>query len=245
MSLCVRERSARTGAWGRGGSSSRSNAFDAPEAWSLLSASKRPWGIYFTSSTRSLGGSLAKLAPDTPFLQLFIGVGGLLREADAIAQPKGLRHQVERMAPFSLLHRYRGLDGRQRRLLVEALARIALASAAIRLLPFRRVVRLAQSKPLLRKPPEWGPDATVRQVGWSVRTAARMVPWRAVCFQKGLALHLMLRQRGIPSVLHYGVRRDGEGAMAAHVWVCREGRAVIGGEEAPRFTCVAAYPSGG
>jgi hypothetical protein len=52
----------------------------------------------------------------------------------------------------------------------------------------------------------------------------------------------MLHRRGIPSVLHYGVAREREGDVAAHVWVTVGGRAVIGGEEAPRFTCLATFP---
>ncbi len=71
----------------------------------------------------------------------------------------------------------------------------------------------------------------------------RLVPWRAVCFQQGLAVHSMLRRRGIGSILHYGIRRAPEGGMGAHVWVCVNGQPVIGGEEAPGFSCLATYPA--
>lgn len=74
-------------------------------------------------------------------------------------------------------------------------------------------------------------------LGWS-----RRVPWRVVCFQQGLALHWMARRRGIASVLHYGVAHDPAG-LAAHVWVSVDGRIVIGGEEAPRFACLAYFPA--
>lgn len=123
-------------------------------------------------------------------------------------------------------------------ILVEALAALALASLAIALLPFRRVAAIAS-------PPGRGPERTdletVRRarsalIGWS-----RRVPWRAVCFQKGLALHWMLRRRGIRSVLLYGVRQDVDG-IAAHVWIDVDGETVIGGEEAPTFACLARFP---
>jgi hypothetical protein len=66
------------------------------------------------------------------------------------------------------------------------------------------------------------------------------VPWKAVCFQRGLAVHVMLRRRGIGSVLHYGVSQsDG---LKAHVWVRAAGHDVIGCEEASAFTCLATYP---
>ncbi|HEX8466476.1 MAG TPA: lasso peptide biosynthesis B2 protein [Allosphingosinicella sp.] len=123
-------------------------------------------------------------------------------------------------------------------MLAEALAALALASLAIALLPFRRVAAAASApghRPA-RVDPETVRRARSALIGWS-----RRVPWRAVCFQKGLALHWMLRRRGIRSVLLYGARRDGEG-LAAHVWVEVEGETVIGGEEAPGFTCLARFP---
>jgi len=123
-------------------------------------------------------------------------------------------------------------------ILAEALAALALASLAIALLPFRRVAAAASSPG--RKAARADPE-TVRRARSAVTGWARRVPWRAVCFQKGLAVHWMLRRRGIPSVLLYGARRDGEG-LAAHVWVDVDGETVIGGEEAPNFTCLARFP---
>ncbi len=123
-------------------------------------------------------------------------------------------------------------------LLAEALAALALASLAIALLPFRRVAAAASApgRGPLRADPE-----TVRRTRSAVTGWSRRVPWRAVCFQKGLAVHWMLRRRGIPSVLLYGVRHDVDG-LAAHVWVDVDGETVIGGEEAPNFACLARFP---
>lgn len=126
-------------------------------------------------------------------------------------------------------------------LLAEALAALALASAAIQLLPFRRVAAAAS----VRGPREARADSgIVRRVRGAVTGWSRRVPWKAVCFQRGLALHWMLRRRGIRSVLLYGARREGEG-LAAHVWVDVEGETVIGGEEAPDFACLARFPPDG
>ncbi len=116
---------------------------------------------------------------------------------------------------------------------------LALASLAIRLLPFRTVVRVAGNAELRGVATESTGD-TARKIVWAVRAWARRVPWKAVCFQTGLAVHVMLRRRGISSHLHYGVSQaDG---LRAHVWVSAGGRDVIGGEEAAGFTCLATYP---
>jgi hypothetical protein len=144
---------------------------------------------------------------------------------------------------MTALHRprRRPLGGANRRLLAEALPALAFASLAVKLAPFRRLAAWASS---------WGrdgaavaaDDAFLRKARWSVEAWGRRVPWRTVCFQKGLALHFMLRRRGIASVLHYGVRQEAGDGLKAHVWVTVDGRPAIGGEEAPGFACLATFP---
>lgn len=129
-------------------------------------------------------------------------------------------------------------------MLAEAFFTLAIASAAIRLLRFRTVVGVLASRRLAATAAADPDERTTRRARWAVQAWARRVPWRTVCFQKGLALHIMLRRRGIASVLHYGVRTEAGKGVAAHVWVTENGRAVIGGEEAPGFTCLATYPEG-
>lgn len=126
-------------------------------------------------------------------------------------------------------------------LLAEALTALTLASLAIALLPFRKVAAAAS----VRGPEKAGVDSEmVRRVRGAIQGWGRRVPWKAVCFQRGLALHWMLRRRGIPSVLLYGVRHRDDG-LAAHVWVDVDGVTVIGGEEAPTFACLARFPPDG
>lgn len=136
-----------------------------------------------------------------------------------------------------VIARWRRLGRPRQLLLIEAVGALGAASAAIRLLPFKRAVRLG-SRPL--------PGTSAVQVSpdliWSVEAAARRVPWRAMCIQKGIALQWMLRRRGVDAMLHYGIAHDRSGELEAHVWVVAEGRVIIGGEEAPRFHRVATFP---
>lgn len=142
------------------------------------------------------------------------------------------------------LPRSRPLALRDGLLLAEALATLAWASAMIAILPFRRVAALSGARVAQdRKRPD---DAEIDRIAWAVRGWARRVPWRTVCFQQGLAVHLMLRRRGVASLLHYGVASDGGPVgearrLGAHVWVGVDGRTVVGGEEAPRFACLATF----
>ena len=137
------------------------------------------------------------------------------------------------------LQRLARLGWTDRALLVEAMVVLTFASIAIKVLPFRRVVGAAAAFGI---PERDGapPDLLIRKIVWWVNSAAKRVPWRAVCFQRGLAVHVMLRRRGIASFLHYGVAQSD--SLKAHVWVSAAGRDVIGGEEAAGFTRLATYP---
>jgi hypothetical protein len=126
----------------------------------------------------------------------------------------------------------------------EALLSLALASLAIRLMPFRRTVALMPAMAGRSEPADAERDRQIAQCRWAVVAWADRVPWRAVCFQRGLALHLMLRRRGIASVLHYGVSQTGRDGLRAHVWIDAGGRTVMGGAEAPDFQRLASFPAG-
>lgn len=134
------------------------------------------------------------------------------------------------------------LDMRQWLLLGEALVALAAASAAINMLPFRRVVRIAARKRPMAKSPR-ARRFPPSDVLWAVQAVSWRVPWRTVCFQKGLALHVMLQRRGICSRLHYGVGRGEKNELAAHVWVSVDGQIILGGDVAERFQCLATYPA--
>ena len=120
-----------------------------------------------------------------------------------------------------------------------AMAWLVFAAAAIRLLPFDALVRLA-GWPLGANPPT--PAGTVARVRWAMLAAARRAPWPPGCFEQGLAAQIMLRRRGVASSLHYGAAREMKGALAAHVWVRDGGVDLIGGEAANGFASLAVFP---
>ena len=140
----------------------------------------------------------------------------------------------------NLFARWTRLGWPRRLMLIEALATVAAASAAVRLLPFKQAVQLGSR----RLPANKASGDPTADASWAVEAAARNVPWRAMCIQKGIALQWMLRRRGVNAMLHYGVARDAAGEIEAHVWVAADDRVIIGGEEAARFSRVATFPLG-
>lgn len=124
-------------------------------------------------------------------------------------------------------------------LLAEAALWLGLAWLALHLLPFPRVV--ARLCPPLG--PRRATDEVIGPVVWAVRTAARWVPWPAVCFPQAIAAQRMLCRRGVAAILVYGVTKGMAGELNAHVWVEAGGRPVLG-ETATPFTEVTRWPAG-
>lgn len=119
----------------------------------------------------------------------------------------------------------------------EAAVALTLASLAVRLLPFRWLVRtMGRQDPVRRDV-----FSDTRSVRRAVQRASRRLPWPTVCIQQGLAAHWMLRRRGMPARLHYGIR-NGVERLSAHVWVTVEGAAVVGEEDDDPHTPVVIFP---
>lgn len=125
-------------------------------------------------------------------------------------------------------------------LIVESALVLTVASLAIAAVPFRRIAQWASTAPVAGCQPR--EPSTIRRAGQAIDAWSRRLPWKTVCFQKGLALHWMLRRRGIASRLHYGVDRHAEQGLRAHVWVSVAAENVMGGEMADEFACLAVFP---
>jgi hypothetical protein len=127
-------------------------------------------------------------------------------------------------------------------LLLEATLVMTVAGIAVAVLPFRHLGLIASCPVRGPEPTDQARVIIVRRIRWAIVTATRRVPWRAWCFQQGLAAQLMLRRRGIPSVLFYGAGPNDQSGLSAHVWVCDGDVDVIGADIAYRFAVLATFP---
>ncbi len=128
----------------------------------------------------------------------------------------------------------------QPQLLAEALLALGLASALIAILPFRSIARLAAGGGARTYPPASSSEAQL--IARAVRAWAMRVPWRAVCFQQGLAALLMLRRRRLAATLFYGAAHSADAVLVAHVWVRSADVDVIGCETARDYRLLAVFP---
>jgi Transglutaminase-like superfamily len=111
------------------------------------------------------------------------------------------------------------MTGPERLVRLEAAAYLLSARGAVRVVPFRWLVRLFERAP--RKPEVQGEAraesrAEVRQ---AVHRAAQRLPGETVCFPKAMAAQAMLRRRGIRTTICCGASKNGETGLTAHVWL--------------------------
>jgi hypothetical protein len=82
-----------------------------------------------------------------------------------------------------------------------------------------------------------------RRVATVVPWVAAHTPWTSNCFPQALVARLLLGASAVPWVLCFGVRRDADGALAAHAWVAAGPVNVTGGASFGRLTVVACFTS--
>lgn len=124
------------------------------------------------------------------------------------------------------LGRFLSLGGTERLLLLEATLFLALARIALLVMPFRYI-----APRLERMPEQAGADpAAILAVREAVMTAARNVPWNAVCLPQAMACKTMLARRGQGSALHLGAAIDDRKGLMAHAWLVAGGTVVVGEE---------------
>jgi len=130
----------------------------------------------------------------------------------------------------------------QKGLLLEALVLLAVARAAVLLLPFRWVARTLGKE--AAQTPEQDHPATLRQVcriRAMVLAVSQSVPWTSKCLDQAIAARIMLRCRRIPATVYFGVKNDEQGQLAAHAWLRSGSVYVTGGRVRQEYTIINSF----
>lgn len=114
------------------------------------------------------------------------------------------------------------LSGRDRLLVLRALATLAFVRLALGIVPLRWLrgwaTRLGSG------------TMSVERIAWAVSACARRLPG-STCLVSAFALQRILSSEGHVSELHIGVARRHAG-LSAHAWVVCQGKILIGEAEA-------------
>jgi Transglutaminase-like superfamily len=135
-----------------------------------------------------------------------------------------------------LLLRFKQVDNRRRALLAEAVVCLLAARLALVIVPFPRLARhIGTFVPPTDARVAAAQTATgqeqvqrAEEIGWAVMHAARYVPFKAVCLPQAMAARVMLRRRGVNSVMHFGAAKGQDKPLDAHAWLDAAGVEVTG-----------------
>lgn len=147
------------------------------------------------------------------------------------------------------LRSFAQVGNRRRALLAEAVAWLLLTRLALLLVPFPRLARrLGTFVPpsdarAVAARRSGAPSATTlaEEIGWAVTRAARHVPFNAVCLPQAMTARIMLKRRGVGSVLHFGAAKGDQKPLDAHAWLDAAGVEVTGYPVAAKFTEIACF----
>jgi Transglutaminase-like superfamily len=147
------------------------------------------------------------------------------------------------------LRRFAEIGGRRRGLLIEAAFWLLASRIALVAVPFPKLARrigdfVAPSDERVTRARRASSDEEARlaaEIGWATVSAARHVPFRAVCLPQAMAARIMLRRRGVASVLHFGAAKGQEKAIDAHAWLDAAGVEVTGYPVAAQFSEIACF----
>jgi hypothetical protein len=133
------------------------------------------------------------------------------------------------------LRRFAQVDHRRRALTVEAVLWLLIARLGLIFVPFPILARrwgafVPPAGPQIKTQADASADAVhqAQEIGWAVTRSARYVPFRAVCLPQAMAARVMLKRRGIASVMHFGAGRGEEKPLEAHAWLDAAGVEVTG-----------------
>ena len=130
------------------------------------------------------------------------------------------------------IRRFRSLPGREKRLVLQAMAQVLVVRATLRVLPFALAVGLLNRWMGFRVRKPHPPERVEASVAAIERVARGLFP-RNPCLTSAVAAHLLRRRNGEPATLRIGIRRGSEDRLEAHAWVELHGRIVVGGADSP------------
>jgi transglutaminase superfamily protein len=133
--------------------------------------------------------------------------------------------------------------------LIEAVAWLLVARLSLIFVSFPRLARRlgtvvapADARALQAKSDnKQGQARVAEEVGWAVTRAARHVPFNAVCLPQAMAARIMLKRRGVDSVLHFGAKIGQDKPIDAHAWLDAAGVEVTGYPVANTFAEIACF----
>ena len=108
------------------------------------------------------------------------------------------------------------------------------ARAGLTLFSYRWIAQLVARLPVRRSPAGTTPERCARAIGRAIRLAPG-----CGCLPQAVATQCLLRREGLNSHIVFGVAHNQDGSLEAHAWLWSDGRILVGGDVAGRYTPLA------
>ncbi len=133
------------------------------------------------------------------------------------------------------------LSWHEKLLLFEALLYLIIARTAL-LIPFNHLAPfLGKQFPANQIQMMTGlPAAVAQKIGWSVEVMSTRTPWESACLAQAIAAKLMLKRRGIKSLMYLGMKKEERGNFMAHAWLQSGNEIILGGANSETFSILSA-----
>ena len=130
------------------------------------------------------------------------------------------------------VRRLLALPPAEQRLLITAVLLFVAVRAALRLLHYATVRRLATR---LAHPAK-GRHLPAERIAWAVSAAGRRVPGGRNCLGQALVAWALLGHHGHNALIRLGVMHTPGRRLEAHAWLEHNGVVIVGGHGAARYT---------
>lgn len=122
---------------------------------------------------------------------------------------------------YKRLKKFISLTFSDKCILLESYIMLGYGRFMVLMFPFNRI------KSLLEKDLDKMSDGSgindktniVKQVKWCVGIMSRHTPWKSNCYAQAIAAQNMLRRRGIPGTVYFGVAKEDDKTLSAHAWL--------------------------
>ena len=105
------------------------------------------------------------------------------------------------------------------------------ARAGLTLFSYRWIAQLVARLPVRRSAAGTTPERCARAIGRAIRLAPG-----CGCLPQAVATQCLLRREGLNSHIVFGVAHNQDGSLEAHAWLWSDGRILVGGDVAGRYT---------
>ncbi|MCC5939970.1 MAG: lasso peptide biosynthesis B2 protein [Balneolaceae bacterium] len=132
---------------------------------------------------------------------------------------------------------------REKWLLIRIIMLLFMVRFLLFVLPFKHFSKLLGKPADKHSEDAPNPDpAYTATVSRYISNCSRLVPWDSKCLAQAAAGKMMMRKKGIPATVFFGVKKgDGNEKIKAHAWLSVGPEIVLGGDVAGEYSPISRF----